>query len=70
MMRSFIISGSLIWGTELNEGPDGSDTTPFPMENVIIMVYRGCPPSGRRRMSSLGPRIPARCGWGHRGSGV
>jgi hypothetical protein len=29
MMRSFMTSGSLTGGMELDEGPDGSDTMPF-----------------------------------------
>jgi hypothetical protein len=37
---------SLTWGVELDEGPGKSDTTPFPRENVLMMVYGGCPPSG------------------------
>jgi hypothetical protein len=44
MMRSFMTSGSLTWGVELDEGPDRSDTTPFPEKNTIMMVYGGCPP--------------------------
>jgi hypothetical protein len=36
MMRSFMTSGPLTWGTELNEGLVGSDTTPFPKENAIM----------------------------------
>jgi hypothetical protein len=36
----------LTWGAELDEGPDDSDTMPFPKENVIMMVYGGRPPSG------------------------
>jgi hypothetical protein len=67
MMRSFMTSGSLSWGTKPDEGPDGSDTTPFPEENVVMMVFMGCPIVGRRRMSSLGPGILACGGWGCRG---
>jgi hypothetical protein len=44
MMRSFMTSGSLTWGVELDEGPDRSDTTPFPEKNIIMMVYGGRPP--------------------------
>jgi hypothetical protein len=36
MMRSFVISGSLTWGTELDELPNGSDMTRFPKENAIM----------------------------------
>jgi hypothetical protein len=38
MMRSFITSGSLTWGVELNEAPNGSDTMPFPEENTVMTV--------------------------------
>jgi hypothetical protein len=38
MMRSFMTSGSLTWGAELNEGLDGSDMMPFIEENVIMIV--------------------------------
>jgi hypothetical protein len=56
MMTTFMTSGSLTKGTKFNDGPDGSDTTTFPKENVVMMFYGGCPPSGRRRVSSLRPR--------------
>jgi hypothetical protein len=67
MMWSFVTLGSLAWGAKPDEGPDGSDTAPFPEENVVMTVFMGRPLLGRRCMSSLGPRIPTRCGWGHRG---
>jgi hypothetical protein len=55
MMRSFMTSGSLTWGAELDKGPDKSDTMPFPEENAVMMVYGGHPPSGRHCVSSLSP---------------
>jgi hypothetical protein len=64
MMRSFKITGSLTWGTEPDEGPEGSDSTPFPEENAIMMVIGGCPPSGRRHMSNLSPKVSTRGGGG------
>jgi hypothetical protein len=70
MMRRFMASGSITWGAELDEGPDGSDTTSFPEENAVMTVYEGRPPSGRHHMSSLSHRAPTRYGWGHGGSGV
>jgi hypothetical protein len=70
IMRSFMTSGSLTWGAELDEEPDRSDTMPFLKKNVVMMVYGECPPSGRCRMSSLILRAPTHCGWGHRGSVV
>jgi hypothetical protein len=41
MMRSFMTSGSLTWGAELDEDSGGSDTTPFPGENTFMVVYGG-----------------------------
>jgi hypothetical protein len=34
-------SGSLTWGAKLDEGPDGSNTTPLPEERAIMTVYGG-----------------------------
>jgi hypothetical protein len=70
MMRSFMTSRSLTWGAELDEVPDGSDTTPFPEENAVVMVYSGLPSSWRHHMSSLSPRAPICCGRRQGGSGV
>jgi hypothetical protein len=70
MMWSFLTSGSLTWGVELNEGPDGSETAPFHEENVVMTVFEGHPLWERHRMSSLGLRIPTRSDWGHGGSRV
>jgi hypothetical protein len=58
MIRSFMTSGALTWGAKLNKGLDESNTTSFLEENAIMMVYGGCPPSGRRHVSSLSPRAP------------
>jgi hypothetical protein len=46
MMRSFMTLGSLTWGAELDEGSNGSDTMPFPEENIVMTVYRGRPHQG------------------------
>jgi hypothetical protein len=70
MMRSFMTLGSITWGVEIDEGPDGSNTISFPEENTVTTVYRGRPPSGRHRVSSLIPGAPTHCGWEHGGSGV
>jgi hypothetical protein len=50
-------SGSLTWDAKPDEGPNGSDATPFPEENVVMTVLGGRPLEGRRHMSNLGPRI-------------
>jgi hypothetical protein len=70
MMRSFMTSRSLTWGAELDEVPDESDTTLFPEENAVVMVYSGLPSSWRHHMSSLSPRAPICCGRRQGGSGV
>jgi hypothetical protein len=67
MMRSFMTSGSLTWGAELDEGPYGSDTMPIPEENTIMMVYREHPPSGRHHVSKLSPMPLTHCQLGTRG---
>jgi hypothetical protein len=70
MMQIFMTLWFLTWGAELDKGPNGSNTTPFLKENTVMTVCGVRPPLGRRCMSSLGPRIPTHCGWGHRGSTV
>jgi hypothetical protein len=37
-MRSFMTSGSLTCGAEVDEDPDRSDTTLFPRENPVMTV--------------------------------
>jgi hypothetical protein len=46
MMRSFMTLGSITWGAEPDEGPDGSDTTPFPEENAIMTSTGDTPHRG------------------------
>jgi hypothetical protein len=70
MMKSFMTLESLTWGAGLEEDPGGSNTMPFPMENTVMVVYGGHPPSVRRCESNLSPMTSTRCGLGHRGSGV
>jgi hypothetical protein len=72
MKRSLMASGSITCSVELDEGLNGSVMTLFSEENVIMMVYGGrpLPRSGRRHVSSLSPKSPTHCGWGHRGPGV
>jgi hypothetical protein len=68
MMQSFMTSGPLTWVADPDEGPDESGATPFPEENVAMMVFEGHPLFGGRRLSNLGPRISTRDGWGRGGS--
>jgi hypothetical protein len=46
MMRSFMTSGCLTWGAELDKGLDETDMTPFPKENTVMTVYGGRPRQG------------------------
>jgi hypothetical protein len=43
MMKNIMTSRSLTQGMELEEDPGGSDTMPFLEEDVVMMVYNGCP---------------------------
>jgi hypothetical protein len=54
IMRSFMTSGSLIWGAEPRERPNRSGTTPFPEENTVMAVLWGCPPG--REVLHVQPR--------------
>jgi hypothetical protein len=55
MMWSFMTSGYLTWGAELDEGPDGSDAALFPKENVVMMVFGGRPQWGGAAYPSYAP---------------
>jgi hypothetical protein len=68
MIKSFMNSGSRIRGTELDEDPGGSDTMPFPVENIVMMVYDGHPSLGRCHVSKLSPGPWTHCGWGRGGA--
>jgi hypothetical protein len=69
MMKNFMASRSLTRGMELDEVPDGGDVTPFLREDVVMMIYDGCPLVGMRHVSNPSPGTPACCGsglWGCR----
>jgi hypothetical protein len=38
IVRSFMTSGSLTWGAELDKDLGRSDTTPFPGESTVMVV--------------------------------
>jgi hypothetical protein len=67
MMKNFMTSGSPTRGWKLEEDPGGSNTTPFPREDAVMMVYDGCPPPGRHRVSNLTVNLLRLGTWGHRG---
>jgi hypothetical protein len=33
--------GSLTWGVDPDEGPNGSVATPFPNRNAVMMIFEG-----------------------------
>jgi hypothetical protein len=67
MMRSFMTSGSLTWGAELDKGPNWSDATPFPKENAVMEVYRGRTPIGKTPHVQPKPQDPNSWRLGPRG---
>jgi hypothetical protein len=62
MMKSFMISGSLTQGTELDEDLGRRDMMPFLGENIVMTVYDGCCPFGKHRVSKLRHDLPSHCG--------
>jgi hypothetical protein len=70
MMKIFMISGSLTWGMELDDVLSESDTMPFSEEDVVVIVYGGCPTPRRCHMYNLSPETPTHCGWGHEDTGM
>jgi hypothetical protein len=66
MMKHFMVLRFLTRGMKLDEDLGGSNTMPFPREDAVILVYDGCPPPGRHRVSKLSPGPLTCCSWGHR----
>jgi hypothetical protein len=52
MMKSFMASGSLARGMEVDEALDESNRPPFPREDTMMMIYDGCPSPRLHRMSN------------------
>jgi hypothetical protein len=61
MMKNFMTSGSLTRDKEPKGDSGGGGTTPFLDEEVVMMVYDGCSPTERRRVSNLSPGTLTRC---------
>jgi hypothetical protein len=55
---------------EVDEVPDEGDATPFSREDVVMMIYDGCPSLGMRRVSNPSLGTLGRCGWGCRDTGM
>jgi hypothetical protein len=66
MMKSFMTSGSLSWGMEVNEISDEGDTMPFHEEDAVMMIYDRHPSPGMRHASNPSLGTPARDGWGYK----
>jgi hypothetical protein len=69
MVNNFMASGSLAWGTEVDEVPDKGDMMPFLREDMTVTIYDGRPLSGMRRVSNPSPGSTARGSWGCRNAG-
>jgi hypothetical protein len=53
LMKNLMTSVSLTQDREPEKDPGRSDTLPFHGEDAVMMIYDGCPPPRRHRMSSL-----------------
>jgi hypothetical protein len=59
MMKSFMTSGSLSRGMEVDEIPDEGDAMPFPRECAVMTIYDECPSLGMRHASNPSLGTPA-----------
>jgi hypothetical protein len=62
--------GSLTQDRGLEGDPCGGSATPFHGEEAIVMVYNGCLPFGRCRISKLSHGTLTRCGYGPGNAGL
>jgi hypothetical protein len=53
LMKNLMTSVSLTQDREPEKDPGRSDAMPFHREDAVMMIYDGCPPPRRHRMSSL-----------------
>jgi hypothetical protein len=66
LMKSFMTSRSILRGMEVDEDLDEGDSTPFPRENTVMMIYDGRPLPERHHVPDSSLRTPARRGQGCR----
>jgi hypothetical protein len=52
MMKNFMALGSLAQSMEVDKALDEGDTTPFPGEDAVMMIYDGHPSPGMRHMTN------------------
>jgi hypothetical protein len=62
MMKNFLTSECFTQEKEPEEDLGGRVATPFPEEDVVLMVYDGHPHPRKRHMSNLSPGTPTHCG--------
>jgi hypothetical protein len=55
---------------KVDEVPGEGDTMPFPIEDMVMMIYDGCPSLGMRHVSNLSLRTPTHGRWRHENTGI
>jgi hypothetical protein len=63
-MKNFMASRSLTQGMEVDEVPDEGGATPLPGEDVVMMIYDGCPSLVVHHVPNPCTGTPTQCGWG------
>jgi hypothetical protein len=68
LMNSFMTTGSLPWGMEIDEAPTEGDATPFPREAMAMRIFSEHPSLEKHRTLDLGTGTPAHSSqrWGTR----
>jgi hypothetical protein len=66
LMKSFMTSGSLSQGMEVNEVPDEEDVMPFLEQDAIVTIYNRRPSSKSHHVPDPSLGTPARSGQGCR----
>jgi hypothetical protein len=61
MMKSFMTSESPPQSMEAKEAPNEGDTVHFPREDMVMMIYGGCPSPGMRCASNPSLGTLAHC---------
>jgi hypothetical protein len=67
-MKSFVTTGSLARGLEVNEPPIEGDVTPFPREDAVMMIFSRHPSLEKHHMLDPSVGTPTRGGQGWGGA--
>jgi hypothetical protein len=70
LMKSFMTSGSVSHGMEVNQIPTEDDAAPFPREEAVMTIYDRCPLPERHGVPDPSLGTPARYGRGCRNVGI